>query len=157
MAAPRKKSKPVDPEPAAGGKGVIVALAVMALIALAGLADATYLTVMHLTGDDSVCGPSGGCSKVLGSPYASVGMIPTAAFGILAYFTVFSASICAAFGYGWGRRLMEWTVAVMFVVTLGFLYLQAFVLHAFCPYCLFSAALTFLLAGLVVATPSTRA
>jgi uncharacterized membrane protein len=30
---------------------------------------------------------------------------------------------------------------------------QAFLLHAFCRYCLFSAAITFLLTGLIVATP----
>jgi uncharacterized membrane protein len=39
----------------------------------------------------------------------------------------------------------------MFATTLWLLYVQAFLLHAFCRYCLFSAAFTFLLAGLVVA------
>ena len=40
----------------------------------------------------------------------------------------------------------------MFVVTLWLLYVQAFRLHAFCQYCLFSAAIIFFLAGLVVAS-----
>jgi uncharacterized membrane protein len=44
---------------------------------------------------------------------------------------------------------------VMFGVTVWLLYVQAFMLHAFCPFCLLSAALTFFLAGIVVATPST--
>lgn len=126
-----------------------------ALISLLGLADATYLTVTHLTGDDLVCG-SGGCSAVLGSVYASVGRIPTAAFGALAYFAVFSLAILAAFGYARARIFLSLVVAAMFVATLGLLYVQAFVLHAFCPYCLLSAALTFLLAGIVVAAPSSR-
>jgi uncharacterized membrane protein len=39
------------------------------------------------------------------------------------------------------------------VATLWLLYVQAFVLHSFCRFCLFSAAITFLLMGLVVATP----
>jgi uncharacterized membrane protein len=39
----------------------------------------------------------------------------------------------------------------MFATTLWLLYVQAFVLHAFCDYCLLSAAVTFTLAGLVVA------
>jgi len=30
------------------------------------------------------------------------------------------------------------------------------VLHAYCRYCLFSAAITFLLAGLVIAVPSSH-
>jgi len=42
----------------------------------------------------------------------------------------------------------------MFIASLYFLYLQAFVLHAFCPFCLFSAAMTFLLTGLVIALPT---
>jgi uncharacterized membrane protein len=46
-------------------------------------------------------------------------------------------------------------VIAMFGTTLWLLYLQAFILHAFCPFCLMSAALTFLLAGIVVATPSS--
>ena len=133
----------------------MVLYSIAAFISLIGLADATYLTVTHLTGDDLVCG-SGGCSAVLSSVYASVGRIPTAAFGALAYFSAFSAAILAAFGYARARIFLMLVVAGMFVVTLGLLYLQAFVLHAFCPYCLFSAALTFLLAGLVVATPSPR-
>ena len=44
-------------------------------------------------------------------------------------------------------------VMAMFSATLWLLYLQAFVLHAFCPFCLLSGAFTFLLAGIVVATP----
>jgi uncharacterized membrane protein len=41
----------------------------------------------------------------------------------------------------------------MFCMTLWLLFVQAFRLHAFCRYCLFSAALIFLLTGLVVARP----
>lgn len=138
------------------GRGQIVALSGMALIALGGLADATYLTVAHLAGDDSVCGPSAGCAQVLGSAYAAIGEIPTAAFGVLAYFTVFACAVCAAFGYHRARSVLNFTVAAMLLATLWFLYLQAFVLHAFCPFCLLSAALTFLLSGLALATPSSR-
>jgi uncharacterized membrane protein len=42
----------------------------------------------------------------------------------------------------------------MFAVIGWLLYAQAFILHAFCRYCLFSAAMVFLLACLVVASPS---
>ncbi|MGH8163605.1 MAG: vitamin K epoxide reductase family protein [Rhodanobacteraceae bacterium] len=128
----------------------------LALIALCGLADAIFLTVMHLTGDDAVCGSSAGCSTVLGSTYASVGPIPTAAFGVLAYFVVFSAAVCTAFGYRRAWSVLVVAVAGMFLVTLGLLALQAFVLHAFCPFCLLSAALTFLIAGIVIAAWPVR-
>ena len=133
----------------------IILFTTAAVISLAGLADATYLTVTHLTGDDLVCGSPGGCSAVLGSVYASVAGIPTAAFGALAYFVAFSSATLAAFGYARARTLLMLVVMAMFGATLGLLYLQAFILHAFCPFCLLSAALIFLLAGIVVATPSS--
>ncbi len=155
MPSRAKTSGKSDTRPATG-RGRKIVDVVVALIALCGLADATVLTVMHLTGDDSLCGPSSGCSTVLSSVYASVGGIPTAAFGMVAYFAVFSAAVCSAFGYLKARSFLNCTIALMFVATLGFLYLQAFVLHAFCPFCLLSAALTFLLAGIAVATLSVR-
>jgi uncharacterized membrane protein len=133
----------------------IILSTIAAVISLAGLADATYLTVTHLTGDDLVCGSSWGCSAVLGSVYASVAGIPTAAFGALAYFVAFSSATLAAFGYARARALLMLVVMAMFGATLWLLYLQAFILHAFCPFCLLSAAFTFLLAGIVVATPSS--
>lgn len=127
---------------------------IAALIALAGLADATYLLVIALTGEAAGCGPSTGCFAVLGSSYSKIAGIPVAALGVVGYFAAFTCAIFAGFGH---QRAWKWftiTVWTMFVVTLWLLYVQAFVLHAFCRYCLFSAALTFLLAGLVVATPA---
>ena len=120
---------------------------------MAGLADATYLTVMYLTGETAVCGGSASCFQVLGSVYARIGGIPVAAFGALAYFSAFSFATFAAFGYTRVRTFFALIVCAMFATTLWLLYVQAFVLHAFCRYCLFSAAVTFLLAGLVVAIP----
>jgi len=128
----------------------------LAAVALLGLADATYLTVAHLTGDDAVCGSAVGCSTVLGSAYATIRGIPTATFGAVAYFIVFSLAILGVFDYAKMRGLLTVVVGLMFVASLYFLYLQAFVLHAFCPFCLFSAALTFLMAGLLLAFPVAR-
>lgn len=127
---------------------------ILAAIALIGLADATYLTVAHLTGDDAVCGSAIGCSTVLGSAYATIRGIPTAAFGAAAYFTVFSLAILVVFGYARMRPYLMVLVGLMFTASLYFLYLQAFVLHAFCPFCLLSAALTFLLAGILLVAPA---
>ena len=78
-----------------------------------------------------------------------------AAFGAAAYFAVFSLALLAAFGYARARIFLTLVVAVMFGVSVWLLYVQAFILHAFCPFCLLSAALTFFLAGIIVATPST--
>jgi Vitamin K epoxide reductase family. len=129
---------------------------VAAVIALAGLADATYLTVLFLTGETAVCGGSPDCFRVLGSSYSRVGGIPMALFGTLAYFSAFTFATFAAFGYARARTLLILTISAMFLVTLWLLYVQAFLLHAFCRYCLFSAAIVFLLAGIVVASPPSR-
>ena len=122
-----------------------------ALLALVGLCDAVYLTVEHLNGTSLQCSITHGCAEVLGSRYATVGGLPLAAFGAAAYFTAFSLSTLAAFGYASTRRLLAALVALMFLFTLWLLYLQAFVLHAFCQYCLLSAAVTTLLLIVVLA------
>jgi uncharacterized membrane protein len=117
-----------------------------ALLALVGLADAVYLTVEHLTGASLQCSITHGCAEVLGSRFATVGGVPLASVGAAAYFTVFSLATLSAFGYAGARKLLAPLVALMFLFTLWLLYAQAFVLHAFCQYCLLSAATTTLLA-----------
>ena len=67
--------------------------AAIAIVAVVGLADATYLTVQALTGETLSCGGSPDCFRVLGSSYARVGGIPVAIFGALAYFTAFTLSL----------------------------------------------------------------
>lgn len=130
--------------------------ALAALLALAGLADAVYLTVEHLTGRSVRCTVTSGCSEVLSSPYATVGGYPLALFGALAYFTAFSLATLAAFGSARAGNLLALLVALMFATSLWLLYLQAFVLHAFCQYCLLSAAITTLLAVIVIVRRATK-
>jgi len=139
-----------------GSRARSIFYTIAALISLAGLADATYLTVQFLTGETALCGGSPDCFKVLGSAYAHMGRIPVAGFGAIAYFSAFSFATFTAFGYARARRLFVWIVWAMFLVTLWFLFVQAFLLHAFCRYCLFSAAIVFLLTGLVVASPASE-
>ena len=120
--------------------------ALAAALSLVGLADAIYLTVEHLSGRSVRCTVTGGCSEVLGSAYATVGGYPLAFFGALAYFTAFSLTTLAAFGSRRSGQLFAALVAPMFVTSLWLVYLQAFVIRAFCQYCLLSAAVTTLLA-----------
>jgi len=113
-----------------------------ALLSLIGLADAIYLTVQHLTGASLRCTIISGCSEVLSSRYAQFHSIPLAAIGAAAYFLVFSLAVLAAFRYPFVRLSLMIVVALMFLTTLWLLYLQAFVIHHFCQYCLLSAAVT---------------
>ncbi len=120
------------------------------LVALIGLADSVYLTVQHLTGQSVKCTVTNGCSAVLGSKYAMIAGIPTAAFGALAYFAAFSLATLAVFGYSQARTCLAILVVPMFLMTCWLIYLQAFVLHAFCEFCLLSAAMTTTLTVLVI-------
>ena len=129
---------------------------VVAIVAVAGLADATFLSVQALTGETLSCGGSPDCFRVLGSSYAKIGRVPVALLGAFAYFCVFTFSIFAAFGYARARTFLIPTIGAMFLATLWFLYVQAFLLHAYCRYCLFSAAVTFLIAGLLIAAPPSQ-
>lgn len=123
---------------------------VAALVSLVGLADAVYLTVEHLAGRSVRCTVITGCSEVLSSSYATFGGVPLAALGAVAYFTAFSLATLAAFGYRPARTLLAITVALMFLMTLWLLFVQAFILHAFCEYCLLSAAVTLSLTAIMI-------
>jgi uncharacterized membrane protein len=122
----------------------------IAFVSLIGLADAIYLTVEHLSGRTVRCTITSGCSEVLSSPYATVRGYPLAALGALAYFAVFSLATLAAFGYRGLGKLLTPLIAAMFLTTLWLLYLQAFVIHHFCQFCLLSALVTTTLTVLVV-------
>jgi uncharacterized membrane protein len=121
------------------------------LVSLIGLVDSVYLTVQHLAGRSVRCAVATGCSKVLSSRYAEVAGIPTAALGALAYFLAFSLATLVVFGHERARTGLAVVVVPMFLTTLWLLYVQAFVLHAYCDYCLLSAGMTIILTGLVAA------
>ena len=123
-----------------------------ALLSLVGLGDAIYLTIQDLTGQNLRCTIISGCAEVLGSKYAHIGSIPLASLGAVAYFLVFSLAILAMFGYGFARPALAILVGIMFLTSLWLLYLQAFVIHHFCQYCLLSAAVTTLLTIIVLGT-----
>jgi uncharacterized membrane protein len=116
-----------------------------------GVADAVYLMVEHVAGRSVRCTITSGCDEVLASPYATVFGLPLAAYGAAAYFTAFSLATLAAFGYRATALPLRVLVGVMLATTLWLLYVQAFVLRAFCQYCLLSAAVTLTLSALAAA------
>jgi uncharacterized membrane protein len=120
-----------------------------ALLSLIGLADSIYLTVEHLSGRAVRCTITSGCEEVLTSVYATIGPVPLAALGALAYFTAFSLAILAVFGNRRASDLLFYLAALMLAVSIYLFILQAFVLHAFCQFCLLSAAVTLLLTLIV--------
>ncbi len=137
------------PDPIAVPRKSVWPYIVAAVISLVGLGDAIYLTIQDLTGQNLRCTIITGCAEVLGSKYAHVGPMPLAVLGAAAYFTFFSLAILVVFGYSFARPLTVVLVAIMFLTTLWLTYLQAFVIHHFCQYCLLSAAVTTILTLIV--------
>ena len=130
----------------------------IALLALAGVFDALYLLLYKL-GYIGVlqCG-SGACEAVQASRFATFLGFPVAAFGVAGYAALFVVSLLAARGAGSAPggldRLLALLASVGFVVTLYLTSLEAFAIHAFCRYCLGSAALS--TAIWVLALPALR-
>ncbi|HEX6124213.1 MAG TPA: vitamin K epoxide reductase family protein [Pyrinomonadaceae bacterium] len=126
-------------------------------VALVGVADSVYLTVKHFTAEPVPCSLISGCETVLTSSYAEVMEgVPLAAMGAVAYFIAFSLAILAAYG----NRVL-WTVfgiqvVLMSLFTVWLLYLQAYVIGAFCQFCLVSAATTFTMLLIFLASRLTR-
>jgi len=122
---------------------------IAALVGCFGFVDSGYLTIEHLQGSYIRCGDD--CSAVLGSKYAEgVAGVPLAAFGAMAYGSVIAAAVFAAGGSKLARQALVILATIMALVSLWLLYLQAFVIHSFCKYCLASAAASWTLAGLVL-------
>ncbi len=126
------------------------------IVALVGLADSVYLSVKHFTAEPVPCSLVEGCEKVLSSPYAEVAGVPIAAAGALAYFTAFSLAVLAAYGDERMWKLFGGLATLMAGFSLWLIYLQAFVIGAFCQFCLISAATSLTLFGIFIAAALTR-
>lgn len=109
------------------------------ITALAGLADAAYLTAKHFSGSAVPCNLVSGCESVLSSEWAEILGLPTALYGVLAYFAVFSTAFLVFSGRRFLWPLYGLLSAVMFLFSIWLIYLQAVVIGAFCQFCLVSA------------------
>jgi uncharacterized membrane protein len=127
-----------------------------AVVALLGLADAVYLTIHHYTAVPVPCGESFDCGAVLTSQYAEIFGVPIAIFGAIAYFTAFSLATLTAFGNRSMWTLFGIQVTLMMVFTTWLVYLQGFVIEAFCQFCLISAGITLTLFILFLVSKLSR-
>ena len=130
---------------------------IAAILSLGGLADAIYLTVQDITGASLRCTIISGCSEVLASKYAHIGSLPLASLGACLWLMVPPGLTIAAFGYAFARPFLTVLVTLMFLTSLWLIYLQAFVIHHFCQYCLSSATITTILTVLVFGSRLGRA
>ena len=118
-----------------------------------GFSDATYLTIQHFTGASVKCIVSSGCDTVTTSEYAIVFGIPMALLGALFYLGIFLFTILY---FDIRKRVLMYLVSLGtvfgFLFSLYLIYLQIFVLHAICEYCMLSATTSTILFvfGLIV-------
>jgi uncharacterized membrane protein len=131
---------------------------VIAALALAGLFVALYLYLYKIgVYGELKCG-SGGCETVQASPYAILLGQPVALYGVLGYAALLAVSVLGLQPRFAARR---WpTLLLAALATLGFLFtayltfLEMFVIHAWCRWCLGSAVIITLI--WLVALPAAR-
>ena len=122
------------------------------VLALAGVGVALALTISHATAIDLPCTVTHGCEEVARDPSAHgfgipfLKAIPTAAFGLLMYILLAGLSFLrAANADASTQRLLagfQWLLSLGGVVVTAYLmYLEAYVIHAWCQWCLASAAI----------------
>jgi uncharacterized membrane protein len=118
------------------------------VVAVVGLAIATYLTVVHYAGGEPVCAIAHGCATVQKSDYAALAGIPVALLGVLGYLAIL-ASLAR------DDESARTATAFLSIVGLGFsawlTYVEVGELNAICIWCVGSAICMTLLAGLSVA------
>ncbi|MGZ8740664.1 MAG: vitamin K epoxide reductase family protein [Gaiellaceae bacterium] len=115
---------------------------VLAVGAAAGLAIATYLTVVHYQGGVPVCA-SDGCEVVQRSRYAELFGVPVALLGALAFATLLASALLQSPVVLAGAAALA-LASVVFAFYL--VYVQAVVLDAICTWCIVSDALSAIVA-----------
>jgi len=116
----------------------------IALLAFIGMVDAFYLSMKRNAGVP--CHITRGCTDVLTSKYSVVAGIPLPWFGLAFYITVLSLSVFKIFedsqqASATALRLIFYLSGAGLIVSALLVGIQAFILKAYCEYCLLSAAL----------------
>jgi uncharacterized membrane protein len=114
------------------------------ILAIIGLGASIYLTYVEVTHTHALCGPVGDCNAVQSSPYAKLfGVIPIGLVGALGYIAILVTWIWRrvrsdAFSRVAGPIMFGMALfGTLFSVYLT--YLELFVIHAVCIWCLSSA------------------
>lgn len=116
------------------------AVLVLAGISFFGFLDATYLVIEHYARGVVPCYIFEGCDQVINSVYATAFGAPIALFGAVYYLVVlFMAIVYLDTKKQVALNILKHLPWVGMLTTLVLLYLQFFVIHAICLYCMLSA------------------
>jgi uncharacterized membrane protein len=126
---------------------------VLGVLAAAGLLISAYLSWVHFAGVAPVCvgGGSGGCETVQSSRYATVLGVPVAVLGIIGYVGLLLSAVMRS-DVGVYLGFLFALVGTLFSAYLT--YLEVFVIHAICQWCVASAAI--MVAALICASLAAR-
>ena len=94
-----------------------------------------YLAITHYMGYAVPCDITHGCEDVLNSKYSSVFGIPLSVLGVVYYIGIIGAALLANHYSIW-RKLLAFLLGVGAIGALVFLFIQIFILHRICQYCL---------------------
>ncbi len=101
-------------------------------LSVAGFFNASYLTVLHYKNVIPPCNIAKGCETVLTSQFSTIAGIPIALIGSLFFLTLIFLLLLGFFKY---FKVLILAGVVVSIILFG---IQAFILHAFCQYCLLS-------------------
>jgi uncharacterized membrane protein len=122
---------------------------VIAVLALGGVFVSAYLTLYKLGYIGQLSCSIGSCETVQLSKWAEFLGLPVAAWGVAYYVAILATAIAGTLSrFTDSRRLSAILLAeaiVGFVFTAYLTSLEAFVIHAYCIYCLSSAAIVILI------------
>ena len=85
------------------------------------------------------CSLTNGCEQVLTSEYAEVFGFPLAGFGAAAYFVAFALALLAVYGNDLAWKLYGVQAVIMAMFSCYLIYVQGYLIGAFCQFCLLSA------------------
>ena len=118
----------------------------IALLAFVGMIDALYLSIKRNAGPIP-CHVTHGCTDVLTSKYSELAGIPISWFGLAFYVTVFSLTVFTFFEDPKSPSVLSkiafYLSGAALIISALLVGIQAFILRAYCEYCLLSAALVF--------------
>ncbi len=122
--------------------------ALLILLSLIGIADATYLSYTALTNTALTCNIKGldGCNTVAQSVYSHLFGIPLAVYGV-AFYVLFFVLACAVlfFSRAWLVKSLVALGVIGLVASIIFELIQVVLIKALCVYCLVSAVTSFFL------------
>ena len=121
----------------------------IAVLALLGLFVATYLTLYKVGVIGAITCQVGSCDRVQNSPWSYLLGIPVSAWGVGAYIGMFTVAMLGLQPRWAGERWVALALFGMSAVGVAFsaylTYLEAFVIHAWCQWCVVSAILVTLI------------